>query len=100
MLAANGLPLEDLGKLLLAAGNVEDAEEGADAGLVDSGIALKVLAQALKEYAAKASKEKSVKEWKASSLDIKKFVPEVPPPPPTPPPKNPSPCRFLFFLAG
>lgn len=79
LLAAQVLELGPIGQSILAAGSAdaEEAEEGEDSPLVDSGLAGPVIAAALKQLAGTAGEAKALEAWKAAGLHLEEFLPSV-----------------------
>lgn len=78
LLASGVLQLEAIGNTILKAGS-DDAEEGEDPLLIDSGKAAPIVAASLQQFAATAGPETAVAAWRSSRLQLDAFLPSVRP---------------------
>ena len=76
LLASGVLQLEAIGNTILKAGS-DDAEEGEDPLLIDSGKAALIVAASLQQFAATAGSETAVAAWRSSRLQLDAFLPSV-----------------------
>lgn len=76
LVAKDVFELEGIAKAIISAGN-EETPEGEDAQLVDSGVALSVIAVTLKQIEAQSNPERAQSSWKGTSLQIDSFIASV-----------------------